>query len=186
MSLGLKQNIVELVDHDVKWKIFANQTIQLLWKIFGSTAKDIQHIGSTSIPNIKAKPIIDIAISVEDFKRFEPLIPALEKNGFSYRGWFLVERIMVLNVYKETEASGKIITHHVHVVKADSKEWNDHINFRDYLNAHPSVASEYEVIKTELASIHPYDEERIKYNEGKNDIICKILNNAIAWRLSGS
>jgi GrpB-like predicted nucleotidyltransferase (UPF0157 family) len=71
MSLGLKRNIVELVDHDPDWENIAFQTIQKLWQVFGSAAKDIQHIGSTSIRHIKAKPQIDIAVAIGDFRDVE-------------------------------------------------------------------------------------------------------------------
>lgn len=181
MSLGLKRNITELIDYDSEWEKLADQTIQRLWEIFGSVAKDIQHIGSTSIKNIKAKPIIDIAVAVNDFGEFEPLIPKLESNGFSYRGWFLVDRITVLNVYEKTNSGERITTHHVHIVKVDSMDWRNHINFRDYLNAHPSVAKAYEDIKIKLACKHPYDEDRRKYNDGKNDFINQTLKDAAAW-----
>ncbi|MEO1769878.1 GrpB family protein [Candidatus Enterococcus ferrettii] len=181
MSLGLKRNTTELIDHDVEWEKIAAQTIQRLWKIFGSMAIDIQHIGSTSIKNIKAKPIIDIAVAIADFEVLKPLIPELEENNFSYRGWFIVERIAVLNVYEQLKTGDRITTHHIHIVKADSSEWQNHINFRDYLNVHPSVAKAYEAIKVELAAKHPYDEDRKTYNDGKNAFITQTINDAALW-----
>lgn len=181
MSLGLKRNMIVLMDHDPKWEELAKQTVQLLWKIFGPAAKDVQHIGSTAIKTIKAKPIIDIAVAVDHFNEFELLIPDLERNGFSYRGWFIAERITVLNVYDEIKTGETTTTHHIHVVKVGSKEWNDHIRFRDYLNTHPSAAKTYEEIKTKLASKRPYDEDRKKYNEGKNEFIKQTLIEAAAW-----
>lgn len=181
MTLGLKSNIVELVDHNSEWEKIAQKTIQQLWKIIGSIAKDIQHIGSTSIKNIKAKPIIDIAVAVNDFKEFEPLIPELENNGFAYRGWFLIDRITVLNVYEKLQSGDKITTHHIHIVKVDSRDWNDHIKFRDYLNTHLTVAKNYEAIKIKLATENPIDEERKKYNDGKNGFISQTLKDATVW-----
>jgi GrpB-like predicted nucleotidyltransferase (UPF0157 family) len=65
--MELKHSVVELVDHDPEWEQLAAQKIEQLWNVFGSSAKDIQHIGSTVIGGIKAKPIIDIAIGVESF-----------------------------------------------------------------------------------------------------------------------
>ena len=58
MRLGLRSGTVELVDHDLRWEMIAAQTIEQLWSVFNSTAKDIQHIGSTAIKGIKAKPMI--------------------------------------------------------------------------------------------------------------------------------
>ena len=67
MIIGLKCDVVELVDHKPEWEVLAVETIQRLWHVFGSVAKDIQHVGSTAIMHIKAKPIIDIAVAVDDF-----------------------------------------------------------------------------------------------------------------------
>ena len=180
MEIGLKSSEVELSDYDPQWEEVAKRTMEKLWDIFKSTAKDIQHIGSTAI-RIKAKPIIDIAVAVYSFNDFESLIPELECNHFSYRGWFIPERITVLNVYGESKTGDRICTHHVHIVKVDSKEWNDHINFRDYINAHPAIAKTYEELKIKLALKHPYDEGRVKYNDGKNDFIVETLKDAATW-----
>lgn len=181
MPLGLKRNATELVAHDPEWEKQAEQTMQRLWSIFGPMAKDIQHIGSTAIQSIKAKPILDIAVAIEDFASFERLIPELEKNGFSYRGWFIFECITVLNVYEELASGDRVTTHHIHVVKHGSSEWNNHIAFRDYLNAHPSAAKAYEAIKMKLASEYPHDEGRKKYNDGKNAFILQTLSDAALW-----
>ena len=72
MILGLKGASVELVDHDPAWGTLAAQDIEELWNIFGLTAKDIQHVGSIAIHGIKAKPIIDIAIGVQNFEDIPP------------------------------------------------------------------------------------------------------------------
>jgi len=181
MQLGLKRNVVKLVDHDPKWEIIASQTIQQLWRIFGSKAKDIQHIGSTSIQKIKAKPMIDIAVAIDDFSEVEPIYHELEINGFSNRGWFLDEHY-IFTVGYDIEPDDRITTHNIHIVRIDSTDWQDHINFRDYLKAHPSVAKEYENLKIELASGHPYDEGRKKYTAGKTDFIKQILKDATVWK----
>ena len=178
MPFCLKRDINELVDHDIQWEIIASQTIKRLWEIFGPVASDIQHIGSTSIKNIKAKPIIDIAVAVDSFENFSSLIPELENSGFSYRGWFIVDRIYVLNVYEEVTSDDRVITHHVHIVKNDGSDWRNHIIFRDYLNAHPATAKEYETLKINLASEHPYDVNRKNDNNGKNQFIIKTLYDA--------
>jgi GrpB-like predicted nucleotidyltransferase (UPF0157 family) len=177
MIIGLKRGVIGLANHDSEWETLASQTIEKLRNIFGSIAIDIQHIGSTSIPGIMAKPIIDIAVAVENFKQLELLIPMLEKSGFLYRGWFIVNRIMVLNAYNEIGH-----THHVHIVKVDSKEWNDHINFRDYLKAMPLVAKEYEKLKIELSMKNRYDPERKEYAAGKHDFVRQVISDAEVWK----
>ena len=87
MALGLKRDMVELADHDPEWERNAADTIKRLWDILGSTAKDVQHVGSTSIRHIKAKPVIDIAVLVWSFEDVLALSPVLEENGFIFRGW---------------------------------------------------------------------------------------------------
>ena len=81
MIFGLRHGVVELAEHDKEWSKLAAQTIERLWHVFGSSAKDIQHVGSTSIAGIKAKPIIDIAIGVHNLDTIYELLPHLEAIG---------------------------------------------------------------------------------------------------------
>ena len=148
--LGLKRGVVELCDHGKAWEQNAAQTIEKLKVIFGNVATDIQHVGSTSIVNIKAKPIIDIAVAVSDFDEVIKLIPALEESGFMYRQHNVEDDMLFVC----GDQNADIRTHHVHVVKSGSKGWYDYINFRNYLNAKPEVAKEYEALKLRLMSEH--------------------------------
>ena len=86
MSLGLKRGTVQLEPHDKQWDEAAIQTIKKLKSILGDDAVDIQHIGSTAIPAIKAKPIIDIAVGVTDFEKIMSYNEQLQKEGIFYRG----------------------------------------------------------------------------------------------------
>lgn len=83
--IGLKKGTVELCSHEKGWELEAEKTIALLKSILGNVIRDIQHIGSTSIPSIKAKPIIDIAIAVDNFNSVLVFEQELKKNGFYYR-----------------------------------------------------------------------------------------------------
>jgi GrpB-like predicted nucleotidyltransferase (UPF0157 family) len=178
MSIGLKRGVVELAEHSLEWETIAAQTIQRLWYIFGKTGKDIQHVGSTAI-RIEAKPIIDIAVAVDDFDAVEALTPKLEAAGFLHRKWETDEQ-MLFAVGDYSKPDG-IVTHFIHVVKTNSSDWNDYINFRDYLNATPDVAKEYEALKIRLANENPYDKGREKYLAGKHDFILKTLQDARRW-----
>lgn len=80
--LGLVRGTVEIYDHDKTWEENATQTIDKLKAIFGSVATDIQHVGSTSIIQIKAKPIIDIAVAVNSYDDVYALVPYLKQVGF--------------------------------------------------------------------------------------------------------
>ena len=182
MILGLKRDVVELADHDPKWEVMAFETIQRLWRVFGSTAKDIQHVGSTAIPHIKAKPIIDIAVAVDNFAEVETLTPALEAEGFMRRDWSPNENEQMLYaVGYDVEPNNRVTTHYIHVVKSGSTEWNDYINFRDYLNSMTSAAKEYEALKVSLAAENPYDKGREKYLAGKHGFIVATQQAARIW-----
>jgi len=177
MIIGLQRNKVELSPHNPEWSTLAAQTVKQLQGIFGSVAKDIQHVGSTSIKNIQAKPIIDIAVAIEDFAKVEALVSKLESNGFIQRCWPFSNH-MLFSAGINIGAEDSIKTHNIHIAKAGSTSWYNFINFRDYLNANPSVAKIYESIKLNLASANPYDEGRAQYLAGKNDFIIQTLHNA--------
>jgi len=177
--LGLKRGIVELYDHDKAWEQNASQIIEKLKVIFGNAATDIQHVGSTSIMNIKAKPIIDIAVAVSSFDEVIKLVPALERSGFIYRQHNVAGDMLFVC----SDRNSDIRTHHIHVVTTGSKEWQDYINFRDYLNAKPDVAKEYEAQKLQLMS--EYQADRLAYTSGKAEFITHTLRKAQVWSFLG-
>lgn len=179
MLLGLKRGFVELANHDPNWEILATQTIKQLWQVFGSVAKDIQHVGSTAIVHIKAKPIIDIAVAVDDFPEVETLVPTLENAGFIHRHWETDEQ-MLFAVGDDSKPDG-VVTHFIHVVKKDSLDWINYVNFRNYLNANINTAKAYEDLKIKLATENPYDKGREKYLAGKYEFIKRTLQEALVW-----
>lgn len=122
--IGLKRNIVKLYPHSDEWRRVAEVTIKDLKDIFSDKAIDIQHIGSTSIKEIKAKPIIDIAVGVKSFEDVDKVIETLEDRGF-------------IHIVKNDDESQMFFscgdfgadtrTHHIHVVIFGDKEWCDYI-----------------------------------------------------------
>ena len=127
--IGLKRGTVKLTDHQVEWEENAGKTMETLKRLLGSAAIDIQHIGSTAIPSIHAKPIIDIVVGVYDLNDMIPHIEILGQNGFVFRGADVSGQVLFVMGDFEND----LRTHHIHVVKCNGKEWNDYINFRDYL-----------------------------------------------------
>lgn len=89
MRIGRKHGRVDLTNHNLGLTTNAQETIGQLWCIFDSDAKNIQHIGSTAIIGIKIKPMIDIAVTVDDFAKVEALVPAVKAKGFLHRKWEL-------------------------------------------------------------------------------------------------
>jgi GrpB-like predicted nucleotidyltransferase (UPF0157 family) len=132
--IGLTKTIVELHEHDVNWAKNATQTILFLKDKFGENAVDIQHVGSTAIKNIKAKPIIDISVGVADMKKVTEMIPLLTEAGIIHRPVHDSPEYMMFIL---GDLSTELRTHHIHVNLYGCKGWHDRINFRDFMNAHP-------------------------------------------------
>ena len=143
----MKRGTVYLEPHQSEWERSAEETIRTLKNILGSVAVDIQHIGSTSIRTISAKPIIDIAVAVNDYELVLNKCDELEKAEIVFR--FDERPDQLLFVIGDFEKDTR--SHHIHVVLYGSDEWNNYINFRDYLNTHIAAAKEYEAVKFRLA-----------------------------------
>ena len=179
VTIGLKRGIVDLAEHNPDWKTVAAQTIERLWGVFCTVAKDIQHVGSTSIRHIKAKPIIDIAVAVECLDEVEMLMPKLNEAGF-YKSKLHAVKDDILVCDDDEFADTR--SFHVHIVRAGSIQWSNYINFRDYLNENPSIAKDYEQIKLISAEKHPSD--RNAYTNGKEEILVRLLGDAQNWALA--
>ena len=181
--IGLRRGTVRLGDHQQLWETEAERTIHELKEIFGNAALDVQHVGSTAIPAIKAKPIIDLAVAVQRFDDAVKLIPEMERHGYYYRPEAEPMAQMLFAKGSYYDGTGDIQTHFIHVVQAASRDWIDYINFRDYMNAHPDDAMAYEALKLRLATENPNDNGRRKYLAGKRDFILDALRKAAEWRL---
>ena len=167
--LGLPKGIVKLEAHSERWQqLFAEEAARIRAAIGEITAL-IEHVGSTSIVGIAAKPIIDIAVGVEKLADGEKCVAPLENLGYEYRG----EHGIVGRFYF---VKGEPRTHHLHLAEAGSDFWRSHLLFRDYLRAHSAVAKEYEKLKLELARKHLSD--RDAYLHGKTDFIENVLKTA--------
>lgn len=182
MVLGLERGKAMLVEHNPEWEKNAYDTIQRLWSILSSIAIEIQHIGSTSIRHIKAKPVIDIVVSVQNFEEVLNLTSTLEKEGFMFVGWDNKEEgqpAFQCGEYDPKEKNMQLLTHYIHFVIAGSQNWKNYINFRDYMNAFPTAALEYEKIKLRLSK-----ENRNDYNnyfKGKQKYLEEIIKTVNNW-----
>lgn len=176
MELGLKRGTVALEPHNDEWEKSAKETIHVLETILGSDAVAMQHVGSTAIKEIMAKPIIDIAVAVKDFGDVLRHEEALKDAGIIFRGEDVAEQLLfVMGDFKKDTR-----THHIHVVKWDEQQWRNYLNFRDYLNANPLAAVQYSKLKEKLAAVYP--DNRKAYTEGKQQLIDEILAQAAKWR----
>lgn len=169
MSLGQKRGTVELVPYDKNWKHQFEQEKQLLFKTFGDKLIAIEHIGSTSIPNAWAKPIIDINVAIESLDDAPDFVKDLESLGYVNmpNRWFS-------DRYFFPKGSEKLRTHHLNLVEQSSETgWVAPLLFRDYLIAHPEELQAYNDLKKDLAK--RYKDEREKYTEAKSDFVKDVL-----------
>jgi GrpB-like predicted nucleotidyltransferase (UPF0157 family) len=163
---GLPKGIVKLEPHTEQWhQLFAEEKARLHQAV-GDCVIAIEHVGSTSICGIAAKPIIDIAVSLEKIADGERCVEPLENIGYEYRG----EHGIAGRCYF---VKGEPRTHHLHLVESNSGFWASHLLFRDYLREHPKTGKEYEMLKKELAEKYP--ENRNAYLEGKTVFIENVL-----------
>lgn len=169
---GLKRGTVSLSPHDPEWGRQAGEIIGVLREIFGEAAVDIQHIGSTAIEGIQAKPIIDIAVGVRSMEGLP--LDALTARGFQERyNRFSSNLLYVL------ETPNSIRTHQVHILIYDSLQWHNYVDLRDYMNAFPEKAREYEQLKLKLAK--ECDNVQTAYTDGKHDYMERTLADARAY-----
>ena len=163
-----KDNI-EIVEYDPRWPELYLQEEAALRKVLRDIpGLLIDHYGSTAVPGMAAKPIIDILVRVESRDDWPRLIEPIESLGYFY--WATNPEKDTLYFAKGMPPFGERRTHHVHVF---DKEQKRELFFRDFLREHPETAKQYELLKRELAEKFPYD--RKGYTEAKTEFIEGIL-----------
>lgn len=174
--LGLKRGCVALAPHEEAWEAEAARTAELLQKLLGASAAGAEHVGSTAVRGIEAKPIIDIAVAARSLDEIKSKAALLGRYGFIFRGEDVPGQLLFII---EDDARG-VVTHHIHIVEAGGATWRDYIGLCDYLNAFPREAARYGALKSELARRFPAD--RKSYTAGKAALIAELLSEAREWR----
>lgn len=167
MSIGLKRGTVQLIPYNPAWADEYNKEEANLRDIFGEALIDIQHVGSTAIPGMNAKPLIDIAVAVESLDVVDRFIPDLVKAGYEH----MPERITAERAFFP-KGPRENRTHHLSIIAAGSDEWTRHIGFRDYLRSHPEAVRDYNELKATLAE--KYANDRYAYTAAKKSFIDSI------------
>jgi len=171
MPIGLKKGVVKLERHDKNWAKLFEEEKKILLERFPNIILEVSHGGSTAIPNIVAKPIIDMFVAVPSLDDAERLRTELEQLGYIYRGKEdVLERILYLR------ASRDLTTHYLHFVEKNNDEWNSHLLIKEYYLEHPEAVKEYELLKKKLAEQYPND--RKSYTNGKDEFIKSIIQKA--------
>ncbi len=167
--LGLAPGRVDLRPYDESWPQLFEQERRLLQAALGDRILAIEHVGSTAIPGIMAKPVLDIATAVEQFEAAFECVPIVEGLGYDYRGEYGIAR-------RHYFIRGVPRTHQVHMVERGSETWRDFIVFRDRLRRDAELAKTYAELKMALAARYP--EDRQAYTEAKAEFIREVNRRA--------
>lgn len=149
----MKTKNVIVVPYDSIWKLAFQQISDELTTLLADLILGIEHVGSTSVKGLAAKPIIDIDIIVSDESMLDKVISKLESHGYTYEGDLGITGREAFS-YKNKEHLHK---HHLYVCTKNSIELNKHLVFRNYLKLHPHAVKEYSAIKFKAAKLFPND-----------------------------
>ena len=167
---------VNVLPYNEQWPVlFANEA-QEIKRILGEELLAIHHFGSTSVPSLAAKSIIDMLAVVKNIESVESSNAELRTIGYTGKG----ENGIPGRRY--FQKGGDERTHHLHIYQVGSPEIERHLVFRDYLRAHPAVAREYGELKIRLGKQFPYDID--SYIDGKEELATKIQVQALEWHQS--
>ena len=161
--------MITLTSYSSQWPSLFQEEKSKLMEVLGSLHPKIEHIGSTAIPGIHAKPVIDILIGVEGMNSAD-LISNIVALGYRYQPLF--EKEYPHRRYFQGNNANGIRTHQIHVVKMPSCGWDQYLLFRDYLRMHPKEAHLYEIHKIELSKIH---DNTVTYATAKTDY-CRAID----------
>ncbi len=168
---------VEVFPHNPEWRKEFESESKRVALALGEIVVAIHHIGSTAIPNIYAKPVIDLLVEVNDITKVDERNWAMEALGYEVMGEFGIPH---RRYFRKDNESG-IRIHHVHTFEIASPEIERHLAFRDYLIAHPEKAQKYSELKLKLVKqLHPDDIDG--YMDGKDGFIKEMEKQALEWR----
>lgn len=142
--------MIYLAPHDPHWAQLYQEEKQRLSHALGYLIIAIEHIGSTAIPNIVAKPVIDIMLGVRSLHDIDQhVIQSIEQLDYRYMPQYEIG--MPFRRFFQKDNMNGTRTHHIHLVEISHSFWTDHLLFRDYLRTHPDSAKAYEQLKQKLA-----------------------------------
>ncbi|WP_435166223.1 GrpB family protein [Paenibacillus glycanilyticus] len=162
---------VKIEEYKDEWPFKYQGEQSKIKEIMTDKAIAIEHIGSTSVQGLGAKPIIDFMVGVNDLKEVEEFIEPLAKIGYEhvYHKEFPNRRFFRRGEWRAG-------THHLHIYVHGSEEWNNNILFRDYLRTHPDVLKQYNQLKKEFAEKNHHD--RVAYTNAKHPFIIDVIQKA--------
>ena len=162
-----------VVDYNANWSNQYEQEKQQILLALGDTVTNIQHIGSTAIAGLAAKPVIDMLLGLKQIPPLLTQVSHLEAIGYSYHGELEIPG-------RHYFRKGMPRTHQIHAVLVNSEFWERHILFRDFLRSHPEAAQRYETLKRKLAQ--EFECDRTSYTNSKTPLIEQLLVEAVLWQ----
>jgi GrpB-like predicted nucleotidyltransferase (UPF0157 family) len=168
-----------VLPYDPGWPVVFEAEAPELRDALGPNVLALHHIGSTAVPGLMAKPTIDILAVVDSIDRMDEAVSAMAALGYQAKG----ENGVAGRRYFQ-KLDGEVHLVHVHAYPKGHPDIARHLDFRDYLRAHPDAARDYEDLKLTLAEAHTWDPKA--YTRGKTDLIRVLDRQAAAWRASTS
>jgi len=169
---------IAIVPYDPRWPAMFREEVEHLRACLPQDLVGrIEHFGSTAVPGLASKPIIDMLVEVTSLAEARRrIVPVLESQGYDYfwRPSFGDSTPPFYAWFIKRDSSGRR-THHIHMVESHFEHW-DRLLFRDYLTAHPDAALQYQELKMLLAAKCPND--RVAYTKGKTDFISRVMEKA--------
>jgi GrpB-like predicted nucleotidyltransferase (UPF0157 family) len=170
-ALGLPEGKVFISRYSGAWPRLFRRERDRLRRALGKKVIDIEHVGSTAVPGLSAKPVLDIALTVRNLREIRSLLAPLERLGYEYKGLYGLPG-------RHFFVRGEPRTHHLHFVRADSRHWRVWLLFRDYLREHREEAARYEKFKRGKA--RRYADDRRMYTASKSSFVERMLRKARA------
>lgn len=167
--IGLKPGTVELRAYSRRWRIQFSAERRRLLATFPSARCRIEHVGSTAVPGLEAKPIIDMAMLIPSFSRLALWIRRIEAAGYLYKGEYGLPG-------RHFFTRGNPVAYHLHLVARGSRHWEDWILFRDVLRTDPDAAQRYSDFKQQLA--RRFASNRDAYTRAKTPFVRRLLKRA--------
>lgn len=172
---------IELVEYNPDWVKMYEDMKKLFYASFGDKIAAIEHIGSTSVPGLCAKPVIDIMLGVRKLKDADEIIPNMICLGFEYNTKY--EDVVPFRRYFVMKKD-RVSIYHIHTIPVDHPSWKTNLLFRDYLRQDPQTRDEYAKLKKDLAR-REWNESN-DYAEAKTDFIRSIEKKAVLLEPSSS
>ena len=165
---------VRIVDHDARWPELAAAELRLIAAALGESAVRLEHVGSTAVPGLAAKPIVDLQLSVPAIEERERYRGPLEGVGYLF-----VPAPESADYHLFAKPPERPRAFHLHVCQAGSEHERRHLALRDYLRAQPGEAARYDALKRRLVERQP--EDRLAYIEGKHEFVTALEARALEW-----